>query len=90
MSYLNVIKGMSPVDLIDIAYNKIEFDRYSLGYEQKKIFSIEANYNIKKKLDLGVNLNYIEWTNISLEDSNLLNRFYFVFSLKYNSRTFYL
>ena len=89
MSYLNVKKGMSPIDLIDIAYNKIEFDRYSLGYEQKKIFSIEANYNIGKKLDLGLKLNYIDWKHY-LEDLNLLNRFYFVFSLKYNSRTFYL
>ena len=74
LSFLDVKKGISPENLIEIAYNKINFDRYSLGFEQKKQYSVVLEYYIKNKLIIGLKFNYLEWINNSINETNILYR----------------
>ena len=85
-SYLDVKKGISPENLIDIAYNKIEFDRFSLGYEQKKIYSFEIFYKFNEKIKVGANINFLNWIQKLSNDSNIIGRFYFGFKIYYQMK----
>ena len=74
LSFLDVKKGISPENLIETAYEKINFDRYSLGFEQKKQYSVGLEYYIKNKLIIGLKFNYLEWINNSINETNILYR----------------
>ena len=82
MSYLNVKKGISPIDLIDIAYNKIEFDRYSNGFEQKGIYKFKIRYNLGNSLSIENIINFIQWSDEN-EKIDSIDRFYFGINIIY-------
>jgi len=82
MSYLNVKKGISPIDLIDIAYNKIEFDRYSNGFEQKGIYKFNIRYNLGNSLSIENIINFIQWSDEN-EKIDSIDRFYFGINIIY-------
>ncbi len=83
LSYLNVKRGFQPENLIDVAYEKINFDRFSKGYEQKEKFSIELDYFYNSLLEVGISVNYLNWTIDSKSDNQINGRLYFGTEINY-------
>ncbi|MAJ43847.1 MAG: hypothetical protein CMF96_03755 [Candidatus Marinimicrobia bacterium] len=83
LNYVNVIRGFQPENLIEVAYDKINFDRYSLGYEKKEKLSMNVNYKYNSLLYFGLSINHVNWILNSNIENNHINRFFIGAEVKY-------